>query len=1159
MPLDLIFTQAGNYTLEDDGIPGNNTSVIKDGSGAVIFTFLHPADSLTLTTSVAGVNITVNITDSLGAANFTLGSLTSAASSFDSIAVRYVQTTGIVTLVANQSITEFGSDAAADITAGQVILSAGTGIGTPGNAIETRTAAIEAETNTGGINLGNSGSVQIGGLTADVEGLKVFTSGDINFTNLGTIFISDATGVESIRGGSTSGNVILNAIGLNSDIIANVDRDSISVPAGSLALTAGRDIAFGTVGANFDNDVRASGSIAIHAGRDFVIDGFADLASDDFGAFTGGGVEITAGHDIHVANATGMDASIVASGSAGADVTLTTGMGGAVIIDPASPQAVASTSGDVTINADRMLLAGTSGITASVGIVTIRPATPGRDVILGSAGDAAFGVELSDAELDRIFTPNLILGGTESGPLTVIAAISPANAPNVIMRSGTDILLNASVSATSSLSLRAGDNVIQLPASTISTGTLTVFADVNGDDGGTGGVVALNGPVTAPTGAIVNGNAEADTLRGAEGLAQTVSGHGGDDRIFSSGEGTYLGGDGDDIMFAGLSSGAINEVLDGGPGIDTLDTTSFTGNYVINLINGGTNFAFESFVNFENVTTGVGNDNIIGSAAANIINTGGGADYAEGGDNNDVLNGGAGADVLAGGLGNDILRGGTENDYLAGQDGDDQAYGDQGLDTLHGDAGNDFLDGGDADDQVFGEAGIDVLIGGLGNDTVDGGADSDFLYGGDGDDHIYGSAGDDTAESGVGADTIYGGIGNDTLHGQDGADYIEGEDGDDLMTGGAGIDVLIGGSGGDRFYGGTENDFIYGGLGADIAYGEAGNDQLFGQEDNDYLDGGDGGDFLDGAGQDDLLLGGDGDDVISGGAGVDYINAGTGADYVSGGDNDDQVFGEAGIDTLHGDAGNDFMDGGSENDSLYGEAGADVLGGGLGADLIDGGTEADYIASGDGDDHAFGGSGADTIEGGAGADTIYGGSEADALHGQDGADYIEGETGDDLITGGTGIDVLLGGDGGDHIFGGSEDDQIHGGNGDDVLYGEAGNDTLDGGAGLNYLEGGAGADLFRFLGPLGAGNVSTVADLLVGTDKILLGQASFGGMALGALNPNAFFTGSAAHDADDRIIYDSGTGALYFDADGNGAGAAVQFATLQTGLGVSAADFIVVT
>jgi Ca2+-binding RTX toxin-like protein len=67
----------------------------------------------------------------------------------------------------------------------------------------------------------------------------------------------------------------------------------------------------------------------------------------------------------------------------------------------------------------------------------------------------------------------------------------------------------------------------------------------------------------------------------------------------------------------------------------------------------------------------------------------------------------------------------------------------------------------------------------------------------------------------------------------------------------------------------------------------------------------------------------------------------------------------------------------------------------------------------------------------------------------------------------------------------------------------------------------------------------------------------FAGLAPGGLPAGAFRTGSSAQDADDRIIYDAATGALYFDGDGNGGGAAIQFATLGTGLSLAASDFIV--
>jgi Ca2+-binding RTX toxin-like protein len=53
------------------------------------------------------------------------------------------------------------------------------------------------------------------------------------------------------------------------------------------------------------------------------------------------------------------------------------------------------------------------------------------------------------------------------------------------------------------------------------------------------------------------------------------------------------------------------------------------------------------------------------------------------------------------------------------------------------------------------------------------------------------------------------------------------------------------------------------------------------------------------------------------------------------------------------------------------------------------------------------------------------------------------------------------------------------------------------------------------------------------------------------------FDGGAV-DADDRIIYDTATGALSFHADGSGATAAIQFATLTNFAAISSADFLVV-
>jgi Ca2+-binding RTX toxin-like protein len=57
------------------------------------------------------------------------------------------------------------------------------------------------------------------------------------------------------------------------------------------------------------------------------------------------------------------------------------------------------------------------------------------------------------------------------------------------------------------------------------------------------------------------------------------------------------------------------------------------------------------------------------------------------------------------------------------------------------------------------------------------------------------------------------------------------------------------------------------------------------------------------------------------------------------------------------------------------------------------------------------------------------------------------------------------------------------------------------------------------------------------------------------LSAAAFRLGAAAADADDRIIYDSATGRIYYDADGSGGGAKVLFAQVAAGTTLTNTDF----
>jgi Ca2+-binding RTX toxin-like protein len=127
------------------------------------------------------------------------------------------------------------------------------------------------------------------------------------------------------------------------------------------------------------------------------------------------------------------------------------------------------------------------------------------------------------------------------------------------------------------------------------------------------------------------------------------------------------------------------------------------------------------------------------------------------------------------------------------------------------------------------------------------------------------------------------------------------------------------------------------------------------------------------------------------------------------------------------------------------------------------------------------------------------------------------------------------------------------------IQGNAGNNVLNGRAGNDMLTGLGGNDFFLFNTALNAAtNVDVITDFNVAADTIRLENAIFATLAPGVLPAGAFRIGAAAGDAGDRIIYNSATGALFYDADGTGATAAIRFATLDPGLALTNADFIVV-
>lgn len=231
-------------------------------------------------------------------------------------------------------------------------------------------------------------------------------------------------------------------------------------------------------------------------------------------------------------------------------------------------------------------------------------------------------------------------------------------------------------------------------------------------------------------------------------------------------------------------------------------------------------------------------------------------------------------------------------------------------------------------------------------------------------------------------------------------------------------------------------------------------------------------------------------------------------------------------------------------------------------------------------ENVLGNAAANTFVGGAGNDILDGGAGIDTLRGQGGNDtYVVDNALDnvvDLVNQGladhvkTTVSYSLGL--GDNIefletvtptlatalmLTGNEIAQTITGNaGANVLNGKAGNDALAGGGGL---------DVFVFNTALNAAtNVDHISDFSSKDDTIKLensGAGLFTALPLGVLHKDMFFAAAGAvkgHDATDRIVYNTTTGDLYYDADGNGAGAAIKFAVLTTHPAIANADFVVV-
>jgi Ca2+-binding RTX toxin-like protein len=633
--------------------------------------------------------------------------------------------------------------------------------------------------------------------------------------------------------------------------------------------------------------------------------------------------------------------------------------------------------------------------------------------------------------------------------------------------------------------------------------------------------------------ATISGTSGSDTLNGTS-ANDTLNGLGGNDVLVASG-GT--------------------DFYDGGAGTDTLDLRATTAGITLSFASGTISGAFNgTFANIERVLGGNGADSLLGAAGNQNLS-------ARGGD--DTLAGGAGVDTLWGGIGADrfffretgVANADSVADFASGSDKivlDASVLSALGVNGnfAAGDArfvANSTGSAQDASDRIIyntttrqvlydadgSGAGSAVLIATLQTGAVL--AATDIV--------VEGStppAGGQVINGTSGNDSLVGGLGNDTINGLPGHDSIDGGAGNDSLYGGAGFDqfwISAGGAGyGDDYIdGGSESDSVV------IFSGQSGVVVDLGAG---TLSGGGPG----GSGRATLVS----IESAVGTAFDDYFAANAALRA--------QFNGNGGSDTLIGSEADDVLDGdynggvSGGRDLIEGRGGRDFIGGDGGSDTLRGGAgDDDFYMTPRSNDRSYGN---DSIDGGDGRDTVI---FTFAVTGVE-VNLEAGTMAGGNLIGGAGASATLANV--ENFYGSAEGshDRITGSSAANELRGGRGSDTLQGAGGSDTLDGGEGADRFMFRESPGPANADLITDFTSGSDKLVLdgaAHANLGASGNFAAGDVRFFAGAGAvsgHDADDRVIYNTATGQLFYDPDGSGSAVAQQIATLQGAPALVATD-----
>ncbi|MDP2834180.1 MAG: filamentous hemagglutinin N-terminal domain-containing protein [Pseudomonadota bacterium] len=519
--IDTLVVNAGATTV---GIENNKALVVTNINGATGQVDITTTTGTLTATQLTVTNADLNLT-SLGG-SILVGNIDSG--------------NGVITLFANQSITELGTDVAADITTSTTLnmTASNGGIGAT-NAIETAVAAIvftggaagnvqineaDAVSVQGTTTFGSNGGITIttaagaGNGTITVNGtLSADGSGAINLTAAGgaatTDIVINGGGVASTSGSITllaARNITQTAVLGDTNTINTAGNVSLTATAGSITgnnnLITGAQLAASAVAGSIDIDTTVAfvtSAIALNA-----------VTINETDAITLVNVQSTGLGDILVT--AGGNLSAVSVVNANGAVTLNTNLasGGSISVGTVTATTTvnmdadaAITDGGGMITAPTIILAANTGIGAAGNAVQL--------VSLGTlalTADTAAGAIILNSDPTGLVTLNSMTTGdngaihyTQADNSLVVAGAITSVGGNITIDPPVDIDINAAITssggailieATDDIRVNAGGSIAS------SNGTITITADFGNSGAGDFTQVAAAGTINAGSGLV---------------------------------------------------------------------------------------------------------------------------------------------------------------------------------------------------------------------------------------------------------------------------------------------------------------------------------------------------------------------------------------------------------------------------------------------------------------------------------------------------------------------------------------------------------------------------------------------------------------------------------------------------------------------------------